>query len=140
MMQSAVDRFLGAIADAAIDICDVWADDCVLDATVPNRRFHRSGPGAIRSVYRQWFAYPNTLDGIRRWVVADGEIIEYLHTFVKDGIEHSAHHLHVLQLSAGLIVADTVFCGGQWSADQLADMAAADDEAAGTPGEPRRTN
>jgi hypothetical protein len=137
-MPSAVDRFLAAITAAAIDTCDAWADDCVLDATVPNWRFHRRGPAAIRAEYRQWFAYPNTLDGMRRWVVPDGEIVEYLHTFAKDGVRHAAHHLHVLQLRGGLIVADTVFCGGQWSADQLAEMAASDHAAVPTVASPSR--
>jgi hypothetical protein len=122
-MGSPVDRFLDAIADAAIDRCDAWADDCVMDATVPNWRFRRIGPDAIRAEYRQWFAFPNTFEGMRRWSVPDGEIVEYMHHFAKDGIPHAAHHLHVLEVQGELITADTVFCGGQWSADLLAEMA-----------------
>jgi hypothetical protein len=125
-MPSAVDRFLDAIASAEIDACDAWTDDCVMDATVPNWRFSSRGPAAIREVYRQWFACPNTFEGMRRWSVANGEIVEYVQKFVKDGVPHAAHHLHVLELRNGLIAADTVFCGGQWSADLLAEMAEAD--------------
>lgn len=123
---SAVDRFLDAIVDAAIDGCDVWAHDSMLDATVPDWRFHRRGAAAIKGVYADWFAYPNRLEGLRRWPIADGEIVEYVHTFERNGSPYAAHHLHVLQLRGEVILADTMFCGGQWSAQRLAEMAAAD--------------
>jgi hypothetical protein len=38
----------------------------------------------------------------------------------------AAHHLHLLTVRDGLIVADTVFCGGRWPASLLAEMEAAD--------------
>ena len=123
---TAVDDFLKAIENAAIDECGAWADDCVMDATVPNWRFRKRGAEAIRGVYRGWFAYPNTLIDLRRWTIPDGEIIEYVHSFTGDDGPRQAHHLHVLQLQDERIVKDTMFCGGQWSAAQLAEMAAAD--------------
>ncbi len=94
-----------------------------MDATVPNWRFRKRGPGAIRGVYGGWFAFTNTLLGLRRWIIAEGEIIEYVHRFTGEDGPREAHHLHVLQLHDGRIIADTMFCGGQWSAAQLAEMA-----------------
>jgi hypothetical protein len=123
---SSVDEFLRAIEGAAIGACAAWTADCVLDATVPNWRFQKTGPEAIRAVYGQWFAYPNTLVGLRRWAVQDTEIVEYVHRFTgPDGVRE-AHHLHVLELRDGQISKDTMFCGGQWSSAQLAEMANAD--------------
>ncbi|MFN2561040.1 MAG: hypothetical protein ABR571_07075 [Jatrophihabitans sp.] len=119
---TAVDDFLKAIEKAAIDSCDAWSADCVMDATVPNWRFRSVGADAIRSVYGEWFAYPSVLVDLRRWIVPDGEIIEYVHRFRGEEGPLEAHHLHVLQLKGARIVADTVFCGGQWSAAQLAEM------------------
>ncbi|MDT4915880.1 MAG: hypothetical protein QOH89_580 [Pseudonocardiales bacterium] len=117
-----VDDFLTAIEDAAVTRCDAWANDCLLDATVPNRRFRRRGADEIRAVYAEWFAHPNTLVGVRRWPIPEGEIIEYVHRFTGPEGPREAHHLHVLEVADGRIVADTVFCGGQWSDAQRAEM------------------
>jgi hypothetical protein len=124
---TSVDEFLEAIEKASIPACDAWSDDCLLDATVPNWRFRKQGADSIKAVYSQWFGYPNTLVGLRRWPITGGEVIEYVHRFAGPEGMREAHHAHVLQLADGRIVADTVFCGGQWSDDQLAEMAAAED-------------
>src|SRR4051812_1866128 len=111
---SAVDDFLRAIRDAAIDTCDAWSKDCLLDATVPNRRFRKRGADAIRDVYRTWFEYPNELLGVRRWSTSEGEIVEYVHRFTGPAGPREAHHLHALEVQDGRVVRDTMFCGGQW--------------------------
>lgn len=121
-----VDDFLKAIENAEIPACDAWAADCVLDATVPEWRFRKRGPDAIREQYARWFAYPNTLLGLRRWQIPDGEIVEYNHRFTGPDGPREAHHLHVLQLAGGRIVKDTMFCGGQLTDEQLAEIAAGD--------------
>jgi hypothetical protein len=48
---SPVDAFLAAVEGGAMASCSVWAPDAVLDATVPNWRFRRQGPAAIRAEY-----------------------------------------------------------------------------------------
>jgi hypothetical protein len=123
-----VDEFLQAIEKAGIPGCDVWSADATLDATVPNWRLHRTGPDAIRSEYARWFADPAQIGELRRYQVADGsaEVIEYTLSWVERGVPHAAHHLHVLTVRDGRIVADTVFCGGRWPASLLAEMEAAD--------------
>jgi hypothetical protein len=121
-----VDDFLAAVESAAIATCDVWSEDCVLDATVPNWRFHRRGPDAIRAEYGTWFADAGAFESVRRWPVDDGEVVQYVLTWTQDGVPHAAHHVHLLQVRRGRIVADTVLCGGRWPAALLAEMEAAD--------------
>lgn len=41
---NAVGRFLAAVEGARVPDCDAWADDAVLDATVPNWRLTRRAP------------------------------------------------------------------------------------------------
>jgi hypothetical protein len=122
-----IDRFLAAIRTATMKACDVWTDDAVLDATVPNWRFHRHGPDAIRATYRHWFADPGSFEQLRRIPTDDGEVVEYTLTWVEGGVPHAAHHIHLLGLRDHRIVTDTVVCGGRWSAALLAEMEAADD-------------
>ncbi len=121
-----VDRFLTAIRTASIDSCDAWADDVVLDATVPNWRFHRQGADQVRDTYREWFADPGTFESLVRFPVDGGEVVEYTLTWVEGGVPHAAHHAHILGLHNGRISSDTVLCGGRWSASMLAEMEAAD--------------
>jgi hypothetical protein len=125
-MASAVDRFLAAVENAAIPDCDVWAVDAVLDATVPNWRFHRRGPAEIRREYARWFADKATFEDLRRWPVEGGEVVGYLLSWTEQGMPHAAHHLHVLAVEGDRIVRDTVMCGGRWPAALLAEMEAAD--------------
>jgi hypothetical protein len=123
---TAIERFLTAIETASITDCDAWASDCVLDATVPNWRFHRHGVDAVRAEYAGWFADPGAFESLRRFPVDDGEIVEYVLTWTEGGVPHAAHHVHVLQVRDDRIVADTVLCGGRWPAGLLAEMEAAD--------------
>lgn len=122
---SAVDDFLAAVEAADIEACNAWTTDCVVDATTPGGRSYLHGADAVRGEYRRWFAHPNVLDGLRRWPIPDGEIVEYTHRFENDAGPHWAHHLHVLQLRDGRIARDTVFCGGQRPLSELPEEAAA---------------
>jgi hypothetical protein len=123
---SAVDRFLHAIETAMIPACDAWAAGATLDATVPNWRLHASGPDAIRAEYARWFAYPGRFEDVRRTPLdGGGEVVEYTLAWQENGVPHAAHHMHRLTVRDGLIMADTVFCGGRWPASLLAEMEAA---------------
>ncbi len=123
-----VDEFLQAIEKADIPGCDVWSTDATLDATVPNWRLHRTGPDEIRAEYARWFADPAHIGELRRCQVDDGsaELIEYTLSWTENGVPHAGHHMHLLTVRDGRIVADTVFCGGRWPAALLAEMEAAD--------------
>jgi hypothetical protein len=121
-----VDRFLDAVQRGDIDTCDAWADDVALDATVPHWRFRRRGADAIRAEYRGWFADPGHFEELDRHVVEGGEVVRYLLAWSEDGVPHTAHHMHHLQVDGDQIVADRVLCGGRWPQALMAEMAAAD--------------
>jgi hypothetical protein len=127
----AVEKFLHAIENATIPACDAWSADATLDATVPNWRLHAAGADAIRAEYARWFADPSHFDELRHYPVAgagDGasDLVEYTLSWSENGVPHAAHHMHLLTVRDGLIVADTVMCGGRWPASLLAEMEAAD--------------
>ena len=123
---NAVGRFLAAVEGARVPDCDAWADDAVLDATVPNWRFTRRGADAIRAEYGHWFADPGHFEQLRRIPIPGGEVVEYLLTWDEQGVPHAAHHVHILQVDGDRITADTVMCGGRWPAPLIAEIAAAD--------------
>lgn len=117
-----VDTFLDAVTTADIGSCQAWADDVVLDATVPNWRFTRRGATTVRDEYRGWFGSPGRIDGLRRLPTDGGEVVEYTLCWEEDGVPHAAHHVHILSVADGHIVRDTVMCGGRWPASLLAQM------------------
>jgi hypothetical protein len=126
-MTNPVAEFLNAIETATIPACDAWSADATLDATVPNWRLHATGADAIRTEYARWFADAGHFDELRRFPVdgGDRELIEYTLSWAENGVPHAAHHMHLLTLRDGQIVADTVMCGGRWPAGLLAEMEAA---------------
>jgi hypothetical protein len=120
--------FLAAIAAGTGIPADLYADDAVVDATVPGWRYAMRRPTAIASGYSTWFAAPAVFEELERLPVADGEVLSYLLTWQENGVPHAAHHCHRLRFdSAGRITFDRVFCGGRWDAALLAEMAAACD-------------
>lgn len=123
---TAVDRFLAAVCAASIDTCDAWAPDATLDATVPDWRFHRNGADEIRETYRGWFADPGRIEQLRRHAIDGGEVVEYLLAWTEDGVRHTGHHVHLLDVVDDRIVRDVVMCGGRWPAPLVAEMEAAD--------------
>jgi hypothetical protein len=124
-MTEAVDRLLGAIERGAIGGCGAYAPDARLSATVPNWRLHRQGCEAIEREYTKWFADPGRFAVLRRIPFAGGEVVEYVLTWEENGVPHTAHHVHILEVEGDRIVADTVMCGGRWPAPLVAEMEAA---------------
>lgn len=120
-----VDRFLDAVRSAAVDECDAWSPDAVLDATVPGWRFRRSGTDQIKETYAGWFADPGTFEELDRTPVPGGEVVRYLLAWTEHGVPFTAHHVHLLQVEGDAIVSDVVMCGGRWPASLTAEMEAA---------------
>lgn len=119
-------RFLDlVVAGSGGELCSLFAPDAVLDATVPNWRFQVEGAEAIGANYARWFADPGRFEELERTPTSDGEVVTYLLTWEERGMPHAAHHCHRLTVRGGLIVQDTVFCGGRWPASLLAEMEAA---------------
>ena len=126
--QTPIDGFLAAVVAGDIESCDVWSTDVVLDATVPGWRFRKDGVSALKAEYAHWFADPGRFEELRRIPIPGGEVVDYLLTWVEGGVPHAAHHMHVLDVSGGRIVRDTVLCGGRWPASLLAEMQAVQQE------------
>lgn len=120
-----VDGFLEAIISGEGVPTTLYAEDAVLDATVPNWRFQAAGPEAISAQYATWFADPGRFEQLERRPTPDGEVVTYLLTWQEVGELHAAHHCHVITLGPnGRIARDVVWCGGRWGAPLLAEMGA----------------
>ena len=94
----------------------------MLDATVPNWRFTVRGADAVMEELGRWYADPGQFAEVRRSEIAGGELVEFTLGWEEDGVAHTCHQAHVLQLRDGRVAADTVFCGGRWPASLIAEM------------------
>jgi hypothetical protein len=128
MAEGTVDRLLAAVAaGAGAGTAGLFADDAVLDATVPGWRFTLRGAAAVAAQYGRWFAHPGELEDVRRHAIAGGEVVELTLAWEEGGVPHAAHQVHVLLVDAatGRIAEDRMWCGGRWDAALLAEMGAA---------------
>jgi hypothetical protein len=125
MNTNPVDRFIYAIEHAALEETECFADDAVLDATVPNWRFAVHGGAGVRQEFARWYGHPGRFEHLQRFPVPDGELVEFTLSWIEDGVPHRCHQAHHLAVADGGIVADTVWCGGRWPAPLLAEMQAA---------------
>jgi hypothetical protein len=121
---TAIDRFLEAVRTGQVST-DLYTQDARLDATVPGWRFQAHGPVQIAAEYSSWFSCPSEVHTLERMPIDGGEVVRYLHTFEVGGKEHAAHHAHILQVRGDQIASDTVFCGGRWGPEVLAQMGSA---------------
>ena len=118
---TAIDRLLTGIETGAISQ-DVFSDDAVLDATVPNWRFSVHGGHAVRAQLGQWYAEPGRFQSLQRTPIPDGELVEFTLTWIEDGIEHTCHQAHILGCANDRVSTDLAFCGGRWPAPLVAEM------------------
>lgn len=121
---SVVDRFLAGIVSADMPAV-VFSDEAVFDATVPNWRYQVRGAEAVQAELAKWYADRGRFREIDRTDIPGGEFVEFTLTWTEDGIEHMCHQAHVLQLQNNQVIKDTVWCGGRWPADLVAEMDAA---------------
>jgi hypothetical protein len=119
-----VDRFLDGIRAGKLP-ADLYTADARLDATVPGWRFQAQGPIAILAEYQGWYFTPSELLSVERHTVDGGEVVRYLQQGQVKGTTFLVHHMHLLKLDGDRISADTVFCGGQWGPEAVAQMGAA---------------
>jgi hypothetical protein len=119
---STVDRFCEAIAGATVDEDDLFCEDVVLDATVPHWHFVRRGHDAVRAELAHWFSDLGRFESLRRTPLPDGELVELELSWTEGGVPHACRQAHVLEVRAGRIARDTVWCGGRWPATLLAEM------------------
>jgi hypothetical protein len=122
MTAIAIDRFCAAIASARVDEADVFCEDVLLDATVPNWHFVRQGCETVRAVLSGWFTDSGRFSTLRRTPLADGELVEFELVWDEGGGPHAYRQVHILSLRDGRIARDTMWCGGRWTASMLAEM------------------
>ncbi len=120
----AVRRFLDGIENASLPE-DVFCEDVVLDATVPNWRFSVRGKEAVRAELAKWYADRGCFEELTRIPNEAGELVEFTLSWQEDGMPHSCHQTHLIRIRDQRIAADTVFCGGRWPEPLSAQMEAA---------------
>jgi hypothetical protein len=128
-----VGAFLAGIEGAALPE-DIFCEDIVLDATVPNWRFRVQGAGAVRDELRRWYADPGQFGELRRNGIDGGELVEFTLSWQEAGVPHKCHQAHVFRLRGDRIASDTVFCGGRWPEPLIAQMEQAQLEQNAVPG------
>ncbi len=128
LTDSPIDLFLTAVESGTMESCAVWSPDAVLDATVPHWRFSKHGPDAIREGYSGWFADPGQFEELRRLPIQGGEVVQYLLTWVEDGVSHGSTSHACAAVQDSLIASDAVPCGGRWPASLIAQMQTDQDE------------
>lgn len=116
-----VGALLAGIEGAALPE-DIFCEDALLDATVPNWRFRVQGAGSVRRELGRWYADPGRFEEVRRNALVDGELVEFTLCWEEEGMPHMCHQAHVVRLREGRIASDTVFCGGRWPESLLAQI------------------
>ena len=119
---TAIDSFLAAVEAGSIDDVDVFADGIVLDATVPNWRFQLQGAEKVRRQLASWFADAGHFESIERVPLPDGELVQFELSWLEHGMPFACHQTHRLRVDGDRIVGVTLFCGGRWPANLLAQM------------------
>ena len=119
-----IDRLLAGIEAGSIP-AGVFADDAILDATVPNWRFSVNGGDSVRHELGRWYADPGRFESLQRTPLPNGELVEFTLTWEEKGVPHACHQAHILKVAGGKVATDTAFCGGRWPAALLAEMQAA---------------
>ena len=123
-----IEGLLAGIETGAVPV-EVFADDAVLDATVPNWRFVIKGAPAVQNELSRWYADPGTFESLRRNPLADGELVEFTLTWKENGVAHMCHQAHIFRVRDGRVASDTAFCGGRWPESLIAEMLAASQSA-----------
>jgi hypothetical protein len=127
-LRSGVAALLAAMELGRPLAADATTDDIVLDATVPNWRMTARGRTEVTAQLAEFYRHPGRFEDVAHWAIPGGEIVEVTLNWDEDGVTHTVHQSHRLDLDpAGRIGRDTMFCGGRWTADLRAEMEEADE-------------
>jgi hypothetical protein len=112
--------------DARTSLADLYADDAILDANVPDWRFQLKGADTIAAQFLdpEWWP-PETTAVVERTTVSPRTVtFELRSTFERDGGTWLSRNVHILELGAlGLITRHTFYCTGEWSPETIARQA-----------------
>jgi hypothetical protein len=126
-MSDVIDRFTAAIEGATIqDARDVFADDALLDATVPNWRFAVRGRDGVSKELAGWYADPGQFESLTRTdLPGRATLVQFVLTWEEQGEPHMCHQAHLIEHQDDRITLDRVWCGGRWDSALMAQMAEA---------------
>jgi hypothetical protein len=119
---TAIDAFLEAIEAGTAPGQELFAEEVLLDATIPNWRFRRLGPARVAGQFGAWFQQPGGFDLIERTSLPDGELVRFELSWMENGAPFACHQTHRITVDDDRIVGVTLFCGGRWPAALLAEM------------------
>lgn len=102
----------------------IYAEEAVFDATVPGWRFQQHGQAAVRRQLAGWYDHPGQFEELSRVPVPGGEVVTFTLTWREDDGRRWTHQAHVLEVQDGRIVRQQAWCGGRWSEQRMAEMAA----------------
>lgn len=121
-MTTAIDDFLSAIEAGTMDRSNVFTEEVLLDATVPDWRFQLRGADGVRAQLGRWYANPATFEALDRVEIPGGELVEFELSWTEAGLPFACHQVHRIRVDGDRVAGVTVFCGGRWSAARLAEM------------------
>ena len=117
-----ISRLLDSASNGSGVPKDLYADDAVLDATVPMWRFEAHGATAVAAQLSGWYADPGTITELVRVPLPGGEVVRFTLEWVEHGEPWAAHQVHVLETDGERITRQEVWCGGRWPAAVLAEI------------------
>lgn len=107
-----------------------YAEDVILDGTVPRWRFSIQGIEAVLEQLEEWFPSQGELSDVRTTAGDDRLVIEFERRWTRP-VENDMHpelvcirQIHVLTVSDGLIIEHCGQCAGIWSSADMARIAA----------------
>jgi hypothetical protein len=100
----------------------LYAEDAVLDATVPMWRFEAHGAAAVAAQLSGWYADPGTLTELVREPLPGGEVVRFTLEWIENGEPWAAHQVHFIASDADRITRQQSWCGGRWPAALLAEI------------------
>jgi hypothetical protein len=123
MSDNVVDRSVAAIGSASMSADDLFAEDAVLDATVPHWRSTVRAGEEVRARLSGWYSRPGRFEELRRTPLPGGEVVEFALTWEEADVPHACHQAHN-GVDGSRIVVLTTWCDGRWPASLLAEMEA----------------
>jgi hypothetical protein len=103
---------------------DLYAEDAVLDATVPMWRFEAHGAAGVARQLSAWYAAPGTITELVREPLPGGEVVRFTLEWTENGEPWAAHQVHLIATEGERILRHECWCGGRWPAAVLADIEA----------------
>jgi hypothetical protein len=128
-MANPVDVLVHSISEATMPTCTAFGPSTVMDATVPQWRFSVRGADAIRGELSKWYPAPGRTEVVQRAPFPGGELLELCRTWDEPEGPISVHQAYLIEVVGEEIASLKIWCGGRWTAAELADMAAAQDQA-----------